>query len=88
MKFPPFPYYVTKVLTDKLREFTFIPRRFSTHYWDDRHCLISVTWWQWFRRCFCVRSHIVNRPEFSSWKQIINRINNGDLDAKFDLEIR
>ncbi len=82
MKFPPFPRYAMSLLIDRLREFTFIPRRFSTHYWDDRHCLISITWWQWFRRCFCVHSHIVNRPEFSSWKQITNRMNNGDLDAK------
>ncbi len=82
MKFPPFPYYSIGILVNQLRRFTFIPRRFTTHYWDDRHCLIMVTWWQWFCRCFSVRSHIVNRPEFSSWKQIINRMNNGDLDAK------
>ncbi len=82
MKFPPFSRYAMSLLVDRLREFTLLPRRFTTHYWDDRHCLISITWWQWFRRCFCVNSHIVVRPTFSNWRQIINRMNNGDLDAK------
>lgn len=65
-----------------VRWFTFIPRRFTSHYWDARHCLLVVTWWQWFRRCFRVNSRVINRPEYSSWVQICQRANNGDLDAK------
>lgn len=66
-----------------VRFFTFIPRRFTTYYWDVRHCLITVTWWQWFRRCFFIRSRMIIRPEYSSWVQICQRANSGDRDAKF-----
>jgi len=64
-----------------VRFFTFVPRRFTTHYWDARHYLFTITWWQLFRRCFCVRSRIINRPEYSSWIQICQRANYGDRDA-------
>ena len=81
MKFPPFPHLSKCVFIEKCR-FTFLPRRITTHYWDDRDLLICVTWWQWFHHCFRTRDRIIVRPSFSSWKQITNRMNNGDLDAK------
>jgi len=82
MKFPPFTIAIARTFGNRLRRFTFLPRRFTTHYWDDRHCLNCTTWWQWCQRCFFIRSRTIMRPTFSSWKQIRNRFNSNDLDAE------
>ena len=62
-------------------QFTLIPRRFSTHYWDDLHCLKWDRWWQWGNYRFFFYSCTIIRPTFSSWEQIKERVSMKDSDA-------
>jgi len=65
----------------RFRLFTLIPRRFLSHYWDNKHCLNFTKWWQWGNRCFFIRNKIIVRPTVSSWDQINSRMVAEDLDA-------
>lgn len=82
MKFPPYPMTgIVEYFGRRFRPFTLFPRRFSTHYWDNKHCLNFTKWWQWGRRCFLIRNRIILRPLFSDWTHINSRMAAGDLDA-------
>ncbi len=69
------------IFNKPIRRFTLFLRRFKALEWNENDCLRYTTWWQWGARHFRIRSRLIERPYFSDWEALQDRVALKDLDA-------
>lgn len=58
-----------------------IPRHFHSHYWDSIDKLHYTKWWQWFGYCFFIYDRIIEKLDFSTFSELIDRVLAKDKEA-------